>query len=77
MPRYSLEFILSTPEATPEMIKKNLLEFAQSLEVFEVPQSDAERGRNFKVQLLTEDPTVIFDICAQLGRLKSVKIDDL
>ncbi|MCX5714762.1 MAG: hypothetical protein NT033_08195 [Candidatus Omnitrophica bacterium] len=76
MLRYSLEFILSTHEAKPDVIKKSLLEFGENLEVFPVPQNDAERGRHFKIQLRTEDPTVIFDICAQFGRLKSVRIDE-
>ncbi len=76
MLRYSLEFILSTHETTPDAIKKSLLEFGENLEVFSVPQNDAERGSHFKVQILTRDPTAVFDICAQFGRLKSIRIDE-
>ncbi|MCX5696660.1 MAG: hypothetical protein NTU54_01595 [Candidatus Omnitrophica bacterium] len=76
MLRYSLEFILSTNETTPDVIKESLLEFGENLEVFSVPQNDAERARHFKVQILTEDPTAVFDICAQFGRLKSIRIDE-
>jgi hypothetical protein len=40
------------------------------------PNSEKGRGKDFKIRISTEDPTIIFDTCAQFGRLRSIKIDE-
>jgi len=40
----------------------------------EPSNSEKGRGKDFKIRISTEDPTIIFDTCSQFGRLKSVKI---
>jgi len=34
----------------------------------------SQKGNNFKVNISTEDPTIIFDLCSQFGRIRSVKV---
>lgn len=58
-----------------ETLKNSIIEFGQDLEICQLPQDSAIKGRDFKIRVYTEDPTVIFDTCAQFGRLKSIKVD--
>ena len=75
IPKYSLEFILHTQDVSEKSLKNSMTEFGEKLEIVECNDNIA-RGKNFKVQLFAEDPTIIFDICAQFGRIKSVKINE-
>ena len=73
--KYRLEFILHTYNTSIEAIKNSLVEFGNSLEVSDSLKS-TEKGNNFQISLNTEDPTLVFDICSQFGRIRSVKIND-
>ncbi len=73
--KYRLEFILHTYDISIEAIKNSLVEFGESLEVSDSTKS-VEKGNNFEISLNTEDPTLVFDICSQFGRIRSVKIND-
>jgi dihydroxyacetone kinase-like predicted kinase len=75
MQRYHLEFILHVQNATPADIKNSLAEFSENLEVSDSPDSTLE-SRNLKIRIITEEPTAIFDICSQFGRIRSIKIDE-
>ena len=70
-----LEFILHTYEGSEEKIKNALSEFGRDLQIAESVDAESA-GRNFIVQLNTDDPTVIFDLCAQFGRIRSVRVDE-
>ncbi len=74
MQKYRLEFMLHTPSASINTVKNSLAEFGEGLEITDCPDMDT-RGRNFKVNINTEDPTVVFDVCAQFGRIKSIKVN--
>jgi hypothetical protein len=77
MPYYSLEFILHTGESESHSTVKNyLVEWAQELEITECSRNDCAPGKEFRIRMRVQDPTVIFDTCAQFGRIKSVKIDE-
>lgn len=76
MQAYKLEFILHTHNITNEKIKNSLSEFGEDLEISEYNEPD-NKENNFKINVLTQDPTVIFDICGQLGRIQQVKIDEI
>jgi dihydroxyacetone kinase-like predicted kinase len=76
MHRYYLEFILNTYNAQLEIIKNSLVDFGDNLEISQLPKDNKEKGENFKINIHTEDPTIIFDACAQFGKLKSVKISE-
>lgn len=75
MQKYKLEFILHTYNTSIEAIKNSLVEFGNSLEISDSEKS-AEKGDNFQIKLSTEDPTLVFDICSQFGRIRSAKIND-
>ncbi|MDD4894045.1 MAG: hypothetical protein PHW54_01860 [Candidatus Omnitrophica bacterium] len=76
MRKYFLEFILDMQAASIDTLKNSIIEFGEDLEILQLPQDDAVKGRDFKICIQTEDPTIIFDTCAQFGRLKSIKIDE-
>jgi dihydroxyacetone kinase-like predicted kinase len=70
--KYNLEFILHTKNSSPQMIKSSLAEFGNDLIVSQCQEQDEKC--NYKVSMITEDPTLVFDLCAQLGRIRSVKV---
>lgn len=76
MSRFFVEFILSTPDARLQGLKGLLGQYSEGLEIAAQPQDDTERAKHFKIQLSTTDPTIIFDLSAQFGRLKSIRIDE-
>jgi dihydroxyacetone kinase-like predicted kinase len=72
MTKYTLEFILHAKDSSPKIIKNSLAEFGNDLVV---SQAQGEREScNYKVNMATEDPTLVFDLCSQLGRIRSVKV---
>lgn len=77
MPNYFMEFMLQTSvEESQVTVKNYLVEWAQDLDIAECSQNDCARVRDFKIRMRAQDPTVIFDVCAQFGRIKSVKINE-
>ncbi|MDD5129255.1 MAG: hypothetical protein PHO40_06375 [Candidatus Omnitrophica bacterium] len=70
--KYSLEFILHAKDSSLKVIKNSLAEFGSDLVISE--DSEREESHNYKVSMATEDPTLVFDLCSQLGRIRSVKI---
>jgi len=76
MHRYCLEFILNMQDVSMEALRNSIVEFAEVLEISQMPQDNTIKSRDFKIRVYTEDPTIIFDTCAQFGRLKSIKIDE-
>ncbi len=76
MIKYGLEFILQTRNAARDSLKNRLAEFGEGLQVFG-PEEDCDEVRDFRINIITGDPTVIFDICSQFGRIKTVKINEI
>lgn len=74
--KYAVEFILVTHAESLDPLKSSLAEFAEVLEIADSPEQGA-LGKNLKVRLNTEEPTAVFDICYQFGRIKSVKVDEI
>lgn len=72
--RYVLEFILHAKESSPKIIKNALAEFGSDLIVTDC-QEETE-SCNYNVNMVTEDPTLVFDLCSQLGRIRSVKVHE-
>jgi dihydroxyacetone kinase-like predicted kinase len=75
MQKYSLEFILNAYECSIQAIKNALCEFSETLEVSQ--DSPAIDSNSFKINITTDEPTVIFDACSVIGRISSVKIDEI
>jgi dihydroxyacetone kinase-like predicted kinase len=76
MQKYHLEFILHAQEGVAKNIRNALAEFSEALEIV-CGASDGVPGENFCVRLNTEDPTVIFDLCSQFGRIRQAKVDEI
>lgn len=77
MLKYQLEFILSTYNAVLKEIRASLENFGWNLEVLEVSDDESSKTGDFKILIHTQDPTLIFDLCSQFGKIKSVKIDEM
>lgn len=60
---------------TGQALQGSLEEFGEEVKVEDCLDTGAET-KNFKVRMIAEDPMVIFDVCSQFGRIKSVKIDE-
>jgi hypothetical protein len=76
MSSYYLEFILNTHNSNVEFISNSLSGLGQELEVLQLDEDGREGEEGFKISILTQDPTLIFDSCAQIGKIKSVKVDE-
>lgn len=77
MHKYHLEFILNIfPDIPTETLKNSLVEFGENLEISQALQDNDIKGKDLKVCIHTDDPTIIFDTCAQFGKMKSIKIDE-
>jgi dihydroxyacetone kinase-like predicted kinase len=72
IPKYSLEFVLHAKNSSPKIIRNTLAEFGSGLAVSECRQST--ESCNYEVSITTEDPTLVFDLCSQLGRIRSIKV---
>ncbi|MDD5059700.1 MAG: hypothetical protein PHY35_01080 [Candidatus Omnitrophica bacterium] len=70
--KYELEFILHAKDSSAKIIKSSLAEFGDNLAVDCV--DDVKECHNYKVNMVTEDPTLVFDLCSQFGRIRSVKV---
>ena len=71
---YLLEFILHAKNSSPKIIKNTLAEFGSDLSVSECHKSSD--SCNYDVSITTEDPTLVFDLCSQIGRIRSVKVQE-
>ena len=72
--KYALELILHAKDSSPKIIKSSLAEFGNDLVVSFA--QDNKESCNYKVNMITEDPTLVFDLCSQLGRIRSVKVGE-
>ena len=75
--QFALEFTLRVQGACGEEIKNALCEFGEGLTVNPLPKNSAAKSQDFKVFLTAEDPTLVFDACAQFGRIVSIKVDEI
>lgn len=89
--KYFLEFILTVKETPIEVIRNSLVEFGEDLGIeaqlddaaclmrkqnFNAAGQELYvKSRDLRIKIITLDPAIIFDICSEFGRLKSVKID--
>lgn len=75
LPKFKLDFTLHAYNTTLEAIKASLAEFGEKLDISEVVDP-SQKGKNFRININTEDPTIIFDVCSQFGRIRSVKVSE-
>jgi dihydroxyacetone kinase-like predicted kinase len=72
--KYKLDFILHVYDFSLQEVNNSLSEFGEGLLVVDSSWQE-KRGKDFTVRIKTEDPQLVFDACSQLGRIRSVKID--
>ncbi len=75
IPKFRLDFTLHAYNTTLEAVKSSLEEFGEKLDIAEVVDG-SQKGKNFKININTEDPTIVFDLCSQFGRIRSVKVEE-
>lgn len=76
MSKYCLEFILSVRDVSMQQIKSSIIEFAQDLKITQAGAGSEGQPRDFMISLSAQEPTIIFDTCAQFGRIRSVKVNE-
>ena len=77
MDNFHLEFILNTYNVSLQTVKNSLVEFCDKLEIIELRQDNPAKDKNYKISLYAQEPTVIFDLCSQFGRITSAKVDEV
>jgi len=68
--KFNSEFTLQIYNTSVQTVKSSLTEFGEGLQIEEGPDG-------LKISIATGDPTLIFDICSQFGRIKAVKVDEI
>lgn len=76
MQRYRLDFILNAHDEPMRALDNSLSGLGEGLKIIEMEQEAGSGGKSFQISISTQDPTAIFDACAQFGRIKSVKVND-
>lgn len=75
MRNYRLEFILNVYNTSADRIKNSLVEFGEDLEITACQDNNA-KSVAFKININSYEPTVIFDVCSQFGRIKAIKVSE-
>ena len=73
---YSLDFMLQAPGVSLDVLKKSLAGCADDPQIQEITQGPDLNEKKFSIQARTQDPTLVFDICSQYGKISSVKVDE-
>ena len=73
--KYKLEFMLHVYDTSMQAVKNSLAEFGDNFKISDSSKPQ-EKGNDFLISISTEDPPLVFDICSQFGRIRSVKIDE-
>ena len=71
--KYHLEFVLHAPNASLKAIQGSLGEFGENLEI---TVAEEQQAGDFRVNLDAEEPTLVFDVCSQFGRISSARIEE-
>ena len=66
---------MNTQNASLKDLEDSLGRLGDGLEISGICRESVTQ-EDFKICITTEDPTVIFDACAQFGRIKSIKINE-
>ena len=75
--RYSVDFILNSGNTTREGIEDSLSGLGDELVISQASSAERQDSTDYNIRIITQDPTLIFDVCSQFGRLKSVKIGEV
>lgn len=73
--KYQINFTLHTHGCSSKEIKNAFAEFGENFLIEELASANQEEN-NFQVSLVSEEPTAIFDICGQFGRIRAVKVEE-
>jgi hypothetical protein len=76
MQDFHLDFMLTTYDSTLKQINDALSGYGEGIDVCASGSPDTAQGHVFKIRLNTKDPTLIFDICSQFGRITSARINE-
>ncbi len=77
MLKYQLEFVLAAAGISEQDLLDLLKDITEEVELSVLPQQGGERSLPYKVTACVQDPTIVFDACAEFGRIRSVKIEEV
>ncbi|MFC1675033.1 hypothetical protein ACFL1K_04015 [Candidatus Omnitrophota bacterium] len=75
MLKYRIDFVLRVSGYSTQELRDSIIEFGEDVKISPLSE-DLGSGADFRIQVLSEEPGLVFDACAQFGRLKSVKIEE-
>ena len=73
--KYRVEFIIQAYNSSLAALKTALEALGSDLTLEQLEDSNGKAGMA-RISIRTDEPQLIFDTCAEFGRLKSVKIDE-
>ncbi len=73
--RFKVEFVLHAYNISGDAIKSALVEFTDTVEVCAF-HDDKNKENSFRILVTTLEPALVFDVCAQFGRIRSAKVDE-
>ncbi|MDI6606431.1 MAG: hypothetical protein QME65_04755 [Candidatus Omnitrophota bacterium] len=76
MIKYAVEFILHSRAPSEGILRNSLSECGENLRICAAERPDSAI-KDFKISIICEEPTIIFDICSQFGRIKTVRINEV
>ncbi len=76
MQKYQIQFTLHTHGNTLTEIRNAFREFGEELAIEQAVPENPEKS-DFSISLVSEEPTAIFDICGQFGRIRAVKVTEI
>jgi len=76
MRKYYLEFILNISAESFGPLRDSIMGLGEDLNISQAPEDSGAKDKDFKIHICTQDPAIIFDTCAQFGKLKSVKVEE-
>lgn len=73
--RYQIECVLET-KGSPEDLRQALLEFGENINISPSKEIENSNRKLYVININTTNPTFIFDICGEFGKIKCIKIKD-
>lgn len=75
MNNYNVDLMLNTFYKDQVKIKNSLLTCSEEATISLILEN-TDGSFDYSIVAVAQDPTLVFDVCAQFGRMKSVKVNE-